>query len=456
MSSNTVTPSAELVQLAQAARRAAIALQSASSTLKNTALQHIHDSLAASKPAILAANRADLLNAEKQVQAGSLSSALFKRLDLAGPADAKFDSLLSGVLRCKLSLASRLDTGLDLFRVSCPVGVLLVIFEARPEVVVQVACLALKSGNAVILKGGKEAAASNAALHAAIQTALAGVPGADGLADAVQLVSTRGDVDGLLALDGLIDLVIPRGSNELVRHVQGSTRIPVLGHADGICSVYVDKDADVRKAVDVVVDSKVNYPAACNAAETLIVHADVLGTHLPPIAAGLLARGVTLRCDAESLAALSQSHAAAIASGAIMLSTPADYTTEFLDLVMAVKTVPSLAAAITHINSHGSKHTDCILTETETSARTFMTLVDAAGVYWNASTRFADGFRYGFGAEIGVSTNKTHARGPVGLEGLVIYKYRLYGSGHTVAPYNSGEKVYHRAEIPLGEAQTML
>ena len=453
----------DLQQLAAAAKKASHALQSVSESAKDEALRAIHKSLLEDKEAILEANRLDISNAEKLVQNGSMSSALFKRLDLSSA--SKFESLLSGVLDVillpdptgKITLASKLDDGLELYRVSCPVGVLLVIFEARPEVVVQIAALAIKSGNAVILKGGKEASASNAALFKCIQRGLESLQqhnGSDYIsADAVQLVSTRDEVSALLQLDKYIDLVIPRGSNQLVKHVQSSTRIPVLGHADGICSMFLHKDADLHKSIPVIVDSKTNYPAACNALETLLVHEPCLGSFLPSVAASLVAAGVQLRCDGQCMAVLGKTNAADIAAGNIVPSNLSDYDTEFLDLVIAVKSVASLQAAVEHINLHGSHHTDGILTQDEQAAKQFMQQVDSAGVYWNASTRFADGFRYGFGAEIGVSTNKTHARGPVGLEGLVIYKYRLYGTGQIVSEYNNGKKSYHRANIPFEKAR---
>ncbi|KAI9090551.1 Aldehyde/histidinol dehydrogenase [Phlyctochytrium arcticum] len=446
----------ETTTLAQQARLAALQLQTASVEQKSTALKAIHRLLAERKDQILKANKLDLEVAKKEVEAGRLSAALYKRLDLSGD---KFTSLLQGVLDVEqlpdptgqVSLATQLDTGLDLYRVSCPVGVLLIIFEARPEVVVQISCLALKSGNAVILKGGKEAAQSNQILFQTIQDALASLSDEIPIPDtSVQLVSTRDEIASLLKLDVYIDLVIPRGSKQLVQYVQESTRIPVLGHADGLCSVFVDEHADLAKAVDVVVDSKVNYPAACNSAETLLVHEKVMSSIFPAVAKGLIEKGVELHLDKASHAILADS----VPTGSkLKTASSQDYDTEFLDLTIAVKTVKSLEEAIAHINAHGSHHTDCIVTESEEVAEKFMSKVDAAGVYWNASTRFADGFRYGFGAEIGVSTNKTHARGPVGLEGLVIYKYRLYGKGHTAGAYGEGKKSYLHDSIPLETLQ---
>jgi glutamate-5-semialdehyde dehydrogenase len=390
---------------------------------------------------------------------GELSQSVLKRLDLSRP--GKYEDMLKGILDVrdlpdpigKVDLRTRLDEGLELERVSCPIGVLLIIFEARPEVIANISALAIKSGNAAILKGGKESSHSFEAIARVISKALAGteVP-----SEAIQLVKTRDVIDDLLALDKYIDLVIPRGGNELVRYVKDHTKIPVLGHADGLCSVYLHKDAAqiTATAVKVVVDSKCDYPAACNAAETLLVHEAVLTTVLPAVAAALLKKGVSLRCDAKSKAALAE---ALTKSEAALLqdARDEDYATEFLDLIIAVKTVPgeasrpaavddaahdpSLLAAIAHINAHSSHHTDCIVTSSAPAAEKFLSAVDSAGVYWNASTRFADGMRYGFGTEVGISTNKIHSRGPVGLEGLTIYKYKLRGTGQGAGEYGDGE-----------------
>jgi glutamate-5-semialdehyde dehydrogenase len=330
--------------------------------------------------------------------------------------------------------------------------VLLIIFEARPEVIANIASLAIKSGNAAILKGGKESTESFQAISTVISQTLSKteVPNA-----AVQLVKTRDVIDELLSLDRYIDLVIPRGGNQLVSYVKEHTKIPVLGHADGLCSIYIHEDADPAMAVNVIVDAKCSYPAACNAVETLLVHEDALATVLPPVAEALLGKGVSLRCDGPSKKCLGTTlpnHLRAL----LQDSVDEDYDTEFLDLVLAIKTVPAvipattdgvsikpssgsaLELAIAHINAHSSKHTDCILTRSESAAEQFMSGVDSAGVYWNASTRFADGMRYGFGTEVGISTNKIHSRGPVGLEGLSIYKYKIRGGGQSAAEYGEG------------------
>jgi glutamate-5-semialdehyde dehydrogenase len=305
----------------------------------------------------------------------------------------------------RVLLESELDEGLVLRKVQTPIGVIAAIFESRPEVVGQIAALAIRSGNAILLKGGKEAAHSNAAIGAIIEDVLE----RHGARGAVQLVSTREEVAELLGMDDLISLVIPRGSNEMVRSIQNSTKIPVLGHADGICHVYIDEHADPEKAIRIAVDSKAQYPAVCNAAETLLVHKNFSARQR--LFDALQKAGVDLRMETG-------------------------FGQEFLDLVMAVHVVENIGEAIDHIRRYGSSHTDAIVTEDPAAAQRFLNEVDSAGVYWNASTRFADGFRYGFGAEVGVSTNKTHARGPVGVEGLLIYKYHLIGNGHIVATYS--------------------
>ena len=305
-------------------------------------------------------------------------------------------------------------------RVTCPLGVLGVIFEARPEALIQIVSLAVKSGNGVILKGGKEATRSCQTLTAAIARALATTQVSP---DAVQLLATREEIRALLELDDCVDLIIPRGSNAFVRYVQDHTRIPVLGHADGICHLYIDRAADLEKAIAITVDAKTQYPAACNAIETLLVHQDIAPSFLPAVAAAL--NNVELRGDARTREILP-----------VTPATEADWSTEYSDLILAITVVDSLEAAITHINTYGSKHTDAIITEDPEVAQTFLQQVDAAGVFHNCSTRFADGFRYGFGAEVGISTQKLPPRGPVGLEGLVTYKYQLVGSGHIVATYS--------------------
>jgi len=383
-----------------------------------------------------------------------MSESLLKRLDLSK--GDKWDAMLQGVTDVanlpdptgKVTYASELDDGLELYRVSCPIGVLLIIFESRPEVVVNIAALAIKSGNAAILKGGKESNRTASLLAQAI---------ASGLAKTtlpmtyVQTVQTRAEVSALLELDRYIDLVIPRGSNSLVKHIQSNTRIPVMGHADGLCSVYLDEAADVEKAVRVAVDSKVDYPSACNAAETLIVHRSLLNTIWPVVARALLCANVKLLCDLETLEAVQTMYPPPnnVATH-VQPSTESSYTTEHLTLTLSVITLPSLQAAIEFINSHSSHHTDSIVTENEAAASAFVRGVDSAGTFINASTRFADGFRYGFGTEVGISTGRIHARGPVGLEGLVIYKYMVRSknkTGHVVGDFGLGKKSFKHKPI---------
>lgn len=343
-------------------------------------------------------------------------------------------------------MANQLDENLNLYRISCPIGLILVIFEARPEVVVQISCLCLKSGNSVILKGGKDASRSNIALFDAIQAGIAATSGTSILPGCVQLVSSRDQVSDLLSCNNEIDLVIPRGSNALVQHIKQSTTIPVLGHADGICSIFVNKDADCSKALRVIVDSKTNYPAACNAVEKLLVDRSIDPSTFLDIIAMLVQKNVTMFLCPSSFSQATAKFPSQ-AGKLLVQAQPSDFTTEFSDMKIAIKFIANVEDAVSEINNLGSHHTDCILTENAQTAELFMQQVDSAGVYWNASTRFADGFRYGFGAEIGVSTNKTHARGPVGLEGLTIYKYRLIGDGHIVAEYNDGTRNYNRKSL---------
>ncbi|KAJ2877550.1 glutamate-5-semialdehyde dehydrogenase [Coemansia asiatica] len=455
-------------QVARAAREASNMLQTITSAQKSEVLRRIKQVLAERREQIVEANREDKEAAKKEVDAGNLSSSLFNRLDIDGKGGEKYSTLLQGVDDVdrisdpigQVTLARKLDEDLDLYRVVCPVGVCLVIFEARPEVVVNIACLAIKSGNAAILKGGKEATRTNKALAEAIQYAIATTETKGGQTKfpekAVQVVSTRDEISGLLDMDRYVDLVIPRGSKSLVQYIQNNTRIPVLGHADGICSTYLDESADVKKAVHAVVDAKTSYPAACNSTETLLVHKNVLSTVFVEVAHALLKAGVRLHADERSLKAI---EAAGITKGEggealaslVSKATDDDFGHEYTDMDLAIRVVDTMDEAIDHINALGSKHTDAIITEDRKNAEWFMRRVDAAGVYWNASTRFADGFRYGFGTEIGVSTNKTHARGPAGLEGLTIYKYYLFGNGQATADYGvgSGKRGFMHKDIVL-------
>ena len=416
----------EMEPIAQQAKAAAIELAAAGTDAKNRALANIARALEAQTEAILAANQADLERAAREALAAPLLKRL--RFDAAKIAEARagLQSLieLDDPVGATLS-ATALDDNLTLYRVSRPIGVIGVIFESRPDALVQISCLGLKSGNAVLLKGGSEAAGTNRILAEIIAQAgrEAGMP--DGW---LHLMETRADVAALLDMDAYIDLIIPRGSNDFVRHIMDNTRIPVLGHADGICHVYVDRTADREMARRIVVDSKTQYVAVCNAAETLLVHAGIADSLLPLLKADLEAKGVEIRgCErtAEVIA--------------VQPATEADWQTEYLDLVVSVRVVEGMEAAIDHINRYGSGHTDVIVTTDRSRALRFMDRVDTADVFLNCSSRFSDGFRFGLGAEVGISTNKIHARGPVGLEGLLIYQWRLVGEGQIVADYSGPE-----------------
>ncbi|THX02057.1 gamma-glutamyl phosphate reductase [Aureobasidium pullulans] len=443
---------------AKAAKLSSRTLAILSTSDRNSALQSIHDALSASKSDILAANARDLEIATKSAEDGELSQSILKRLDLSRP--GKFEDMLKGILDVmglddpvgKVDMRTELDDGLILQRQSCPIGVLLIIFEARPEVIANIASLAIKSANAAILKGGKESTESFKIISTVISKALEStkVPN-----DSIQLVTTRDAVDPLLQLSQYIDLVIPRGSNELVRHCQREAHMPVLGHADGLCHYYIHPDAEPEMAASVIVDSKTDYPAACNSLESLLVNEDALKTILPGVASALLAKGVSLRCDPASKAALSETldkHEAAM----LQEAGETDFDTEFLDLILAIKTIPrtenpldAIDAAVEHINMHGSHHTDAILTSSEETADRFCNGVDSACKFWNCSTRMSDGMRFGFGTEVGISTNKVHARGPVGLEGLCIHEYRIKGSGQGAAMYGSGGRQWKHKKLPL-------
>ncbi len=416
------------------AKSASIPLASVPGAVKNKALSAMAQALDSSREKIISANKKDLAEAEKLVKAGKLSKALVKRLKVD---DTKIDEMIAGIKDVikfedpvgKTLSALELDSGLELYQVSCPIGLIGVIFESRPDVVPQIMSLCLKSGNATIFKGGSEAAYSNRAIFDILVNAIENTKGMP--KGAFQLMETREEVNEMLKLDEYINLIIPRGSNEFVKYIQDNTRIPVLGHSAGICHVYVDSEADLNKAIDVCYDAKVQYPAVCNAMETLLVHEDIAKKFLPEIGKRYNEAGVELRCDERSFELLNDMGFLK----AILHATEEDWRTEYNDLILSIKVVDSLDEGIDHINKYGSHHTDSIITENKTGASRFIDLVDSSSVMWNASTRFSDGYRYGKGAEVGISTNKIHARGPVGMEGLLIYKYVLLGKGHKVADY---------------------
>jgi glutamate-5-semialdehyde dehydrogenase len=426
----------EVRQAAERAKLASLRLQSMSTRQRNSALNEVAISLRRNEAAIVRANQTDLQKAEE----GSLAMPLLKRLKYDHQKIEESVDQIESLIRQEDPIGrsiskTELDEGLVLDKVTTPIGVVAVIFESRPDALVQISALCLKSGNAVILKGGSEAKETNSALASAI---VEGIMKADaGFKDAVQLMSTREQVRELLDQDDLVDLIVPRGSNQLVRSIQDSTRIPVLGHAAGVCHTYVDKDADVDMAVKVAFDAKCQYPAVCNAMETLLVHKDIAASFLPRMAKKYSEAHVEIRGDERTRELINANEA-----------KEEDWSSEYNDLVLSIKVVSSLEEAVEHINRYGSHHTDAIITNDEATATRFMDTVDSASVLWNCSTRFADGFRYGLGAEVGISTNKTHARGPVGLEGLVIYKYRLSGKGHVVADYaGDGAKEFTHRKI---------
>jgi glutamate-5-semialdehyde dehydrogenase len=429
-------------EVAQRARASSRALARLSVEARNEVLLVAAQAIETNAAKILAANAIDCRAAEAAVASGTMSPAMFARLRVTEHGVAQMAKQVREVAQLPDPLgrrisATELDDGLELYKETCPLGVIGIVFEARPEVVPQVASLALKSGNAVILKGGSEASHSNEALVEIWRESLAKFPAVP--MESVNLLQTRADVLELLALDRDVDLIIPRGSRALVEFVGRNSRIPVLGHGEGICHVYVDRAADMKKALDVTYDAKVQGPAICNAAETLLVHEKIAREFLPTIVAKLKKAGVEIRGCAKTIALLPNE--------GVIPATEQDWATEYSDLILSIRIVASLEEAIDHINRYGSRHTESIITEDSSAAAQFMNEVDAAGVYQNASTRFADGYRYGFGAELGVSNSKLHARGPMGLEGLTSYKFKLYGNGHTVAEYVKGEKKFTHKPI---------
>ncbi|MEI8093026.1 MAG: glutamate-5-semialdehyde dehydrogenase [Spirochaetales bacterium] len=408
---------------------------------KNRALQAMADALRRGALELAAANQKDLEAAELI----GLATPLLSRLKFQGVKIAQAAEGVESVARLpdpvgRTLSARELDKGLELYQVTCPLGVIAMIFESRPDALVQMVALSLKSGNAVILKGGAEALHTNRALADLLlsASAAAGVP-----SGWFHLAETRDDVQALLELDDCLDLIIPRGSNEFVQHIMKNTTIPVLGHADGLCHLYVDGAAQVQKAISIIIDSKTQYVAVCNAVETVLVHRDIAPYLLPPLKQAFDEKEVEVRADPVARKLIPSAKEA----------FEQDWETEYLDYILSVKVVDSLDEAVAHINMYGSRHTDGIITENRATAETFLNSVDTANAFWNCSTRFADGFRYGLGAEVGVSTSKLHARGPVGLDGLVTYKWKLYGNGHIVDPYaGEGGKAFTHKDLLAGKA----
>lgn len=429
-----------LQTMAQNAKLASYTLASLDSEVKNRALLKIAEKIEENKEKIFEENKKDLAAAAKMLESEEISASTFNRLKLD---ENKMRDMIQGIKDVanledpvnKKQWAMRLDDGLDLFRVSCPIGVIGVIFEARPDVIPQIAALAVKSANAVLLKGGKEASNTNIILAKLINEALSAIP--EFPKGTINLLMTREDVNEMLKMDKYIDLIIPRGGNALVKYIQENTKIPVMGHASGICHIYADETTDIQKSVNICLDAKIQYPSACNAVETILINKNILEDFLPELVKAFEDNNVTIKADEECRRICKNLEPA----------EKEDWATEYGDKTVSIKAVKDIFDAIAHINIYGSGHTDCILSKNPGNIELFMNLVDSAGVFANASTRFADGFRYGLGAEVGISTNKTHARGPVGLEGLTIYKYKLYGNGQIVGEYCSGEKHFKHERL---------
>lgn len=410
-------------------------LSASSLETRNKALALIRESLNAHKEEIFEANRKDLALAEET----GVPAPVKKRLKFDEAKLSDVTEELTGLMALpdplrNITLARELDQGLTLYRVTCPIGVIGVIFEARPDALVQISSLCLKSGNCAILKGGKETTWTNRVLFSLIHQAAidAGLP-----ENCLLQAEQHNEIDELLECHDTVDLLIPRGSNAFVQYIMNHTNIPVLGHADGVCHIYVDKEYDKETAIPLIVDAKTQYPAACNAVETVLIHRDVAKDFLPDLAKALKDAGVKLR-GTEEVNEITPVE---------IIPESESFHHEYVDHIIALKIVGGVDEAINHINTYGSHHTDCILTQNAETAEKFMTLVDSANVYQNASTRFADGFRYGFGAEVGISTSKIHARGPVGLEGLLSYKYKLFGHGDIVGDYASGKKHFIHKDL---------
>lgn len=401
---------------------------------RNSALKAIIAALLSNKEAILAANKKDLDEAGKS----HVDVPVLKRLKFN---EDKLNDVIRGIEDLislpdplgSVQMKRELDSDLLLIRESCPIGVIGVIFEARPDAMIQISTLCIKSGNCAILKGGSETLYTNREIFQTIYQAVidSGLP-----KNCIFQAEARSEISELLSCHDSVDLLIPRGSNSFVQYIMNHTKIPVMGHADGICHIYADKDLDVEKAVKIIIDSKTQYTAVCNAAETLLVHKDAAEALLPVLSKAFREKNVEVRGTAAVQQIISCNNA-----------TEEDFKTEYLDFIISVKIVDDLEEAIEHINRYGSHHTDCIITENAATAEKFMQYVDSAGVYQNCSTRFADGYRYGFGAEVGISTGKLHARGPVGLEGLCTYKYKLFGNGNIVADYAEGRKSFHFKDL---------
>lgn len=422
-------------EIAKKVKADSFLLMASSNEMRNTCLKNIIENLKKDKEHILAENKKDIENARLE----NISSSILSRLLFDGH---KMDTVIAGINDLikmpdpigKITLKRELDEGLVLTRTTTPIGVIGVIFEARPDALVQIASLCIKSGNAAILKGGSEALLTNRALFESIKRA---VKDSNLPEHALVQLEARSDVSELLSCYEYVDLLIPRGSNSFVKYIMDNTNIPVMGHADGICHTYVDEDFDLDKSIRILVDAKTQYPSACNTTETILVHKNAVDKLFPRLNKAFNDARIKVFAHKNIIDKFDNA----------VPATDNSFHTEYLEKTVNVKTVDDIDEAINHINTYGSHHTDAILTNINSNADYFMNRVDSANVYKNCSTRFADGFRYGFGAEVGISTGKLHARGPVGLEGLCTYKYKLYGNGDIVADYADGKKEFHFKDL---------
>ncbi|WP_274969831.1 glutamate-5-semialdehyde dehydrogenase [Lachnoanaerobaculum orale] len=422
-------------EIAKKVKADSFLLMASSNEMRNTCLKNIIENLKKDKEHILAENKRDIENARLE----NISSSILSRLLFD---EHKMDTVIAGINDLikmpdpigKITLKRELDEGLVLTRTTTPIGVIGVIFEARPDALVQIASLCIKSGNAAILKGGSEALLTNRALFESIKRAIkdSNLP-----EHALVQLEARSDVSELLSCYEYVDLLIPRGSNSFVKYIMDNTSIPVMGHADGICHTYVDEDFDLDKSIRILVDAKTQYPSACNTTETILVHKNAVDKLFPRLNKAFNDAKIKVFAHENIIDKFDNA----------IPATDNSFHTEYLEKTVNVKTVDDIDEAINHINTYGSHHTDAILTNIDSNADYFMNRVDSANVYKNCSTRFADGFRYGFGAEVGISTGKLHARGPVGLEGLCTYKYKLYGNGDIVADYADGKKEFHFKDL---------
>lgn len=422
-------------EIAKKVKADSFLLMASSNEMRNTCLKNIIENLKKDKEHILAENKRDIENAKNE----NISSSILSRLLFD---EHKMDTVIAGINDLikmadpigKITLKRELDEGLVLTRTTTPIGVIGVIFEARPDALVQIASLCIKSGNAAILKGGSEALLTNRALFESIKRAVidSNLP-----EHALVQLEARSDVSELLSCYEYVDLLIPRGSNSFVKYIMDNTNIPVMGHADGICHTYVDEEFDLDKSIRILVDAKTQYPSACNTTETILVHKNAVDKLFPRLNKAFNDAKIKVFAHKNIIDKFDNA----------VPATDNSFHTEYLEKTVNVKTVDDIDEAINHINTYGSHHTDAILTNIDSNADYFMNRVDSANVYKNCSTRFADGFRYGFGAEVGISTGKLHARGPVGLEGLCTYKYKLYGNGDIVADYADGKKEFHFKDL---------